>query len=274
MKNLLIVASLLFFPACHSPSFVGKAHDQLVKIVSRIKNGAKKEAAPAAKKVADATKEAAKEAPKVADAAKEAAQKVLPAGQPKYYDAVLLGGIDNASAGDLWEKISHAALVEKKKDVWVRITSPGGSAFAFLLLLQNVEDVKKQTGAHLTCVADVLAASAAFYLLEGVCDTRIMTDRTVLLAHGIQGGTQGNLAQMEDEMQLMRALEEMVAPEAARKMGMTKAEFMAWIYGRDRWMGPDESLKRRAVDRVASPDELPAASPTADLPQGAKDPNE
>jgi ATP-dependent protease ClpP protease subunit len=261
MKKLAVVVALLAVLAV--VLLHGRVHDQLVKIVARIHKGYErtpvvKKAVEVAQKTVDTTI-----TPAVTQA-KEVVETVA-LGHPRYYDATLSDGIDRKVTLVFMAKIEGAAL-KGKKDIWVRITSPGGEVMAYLLMIQELSDLHKQIpDMHITCVADVMAASAAFYLLEDICDTRLMTTRTVLLAHGIQARTGGNLASMEDSIHLYQAFEKLLAPVTAARMGMSVSDFTSWIYGHDRWMGADEAFKLHAVDAVVSDKDMPAAPADEDL---------
>ncbi len=174
---------------------------------------------------------------------------------PKHYDFVLNGEINDDSAGKFIMDLKAAAL--DHHSVTIRIDSPGGSVMSMFAMEQAMEDARKD-GARLTCVVDTLAASAAFYVLQD-CDIRVTVDRGVLLAHGVQSATKGNIKQMENEIALVKILESSATYNAARRMGMTHEAFLAWIYGRDVWMGSEEALRMKAVDYVISAMDSPAA---------------
>lgn len=146
---------------------------------------------------------------------------------PKQYDAMLFGEVNHKSTAAFVKAIEEAS---DQKQVTVRITSPGGEAGAMLVMIQNIEDLKKLKHFKLVCVADLMAASAAFITLETSCDTRLMTYRTMLLAHGVQGGDDGNIATRADSLHETEILERVVSIAVAKRMGMTTDAYLAWIY--------------------------------------------
>ena len=176
---------------------------------------------------------------------------------PKEYDAILAGEINSKSTKKFVEFIDASS---EQKQVTVRITSQGGDAFAMLLMIQSIEDLKKQKHFKLVCVADIMAASAAFITLETVCDIRLMTYRTMLLAHGVQGGDGdvGNIVTRKDDLHETEILEKAVSVAVAKRMGMTIEAYLAWIFGGNRWMGPEEAVENHAVDGIIDPLDAPS----------------
>lgn len=177
---------------------------------------------------------------------------------PKAYDAILLGEVNAESTAKFVKDVAAAA---DHPQVTVRITSPGGSAGSMLMMIQGIEDLKKQKHFKLVCVADIMAASAAYITLETSCDTRLMTYRTILLAHGVQGSSsETNIATRADDLHESELLERMVSVAVAKRMGMTTEEYLQWIYGRNRWMGPEEAMQRHAIDGIIDPADAPAGT--------------
>src|SRR5579859_1521821 len=88
-------------------------------------------------------------------------------------------------------------------EIVLHIDSPGGEVgamFRFASLMREVE----LGGTNVVCVVDGWAASAAFYLLQN-CTTRVMTDRSALMAHeplygGNSGGTGTDIQRSLDEL--------------------------------------------------------------------------
>lgn len=153
-----------------------------------------------------------------------------------------------------------------KKDVTLRISSPGGNGFATLLFIDQIQDMKARNHARIHCVASLMAASAAAILLESpVCDTRAMTDATILLFHGVRSQAGGKTGEIEDELKLLKGLDLMVANMIAPRMRMTPAEYLAWIDRHDQWLTADEALARSAVDEVLASGVLPSI-PAVPLP--------
>lgn len=175
-------------------------------------------------------------------------------------DVELIGEMDSALLENVQAHLA-VAMVEKK-DVTLRISSPGGDGIAMFLFIDQVLDMKARQHAKVTCVASIMAASAAAILLESpVCDRRAMTDATILLFHGVRSGARGKTGDIDDELHLLKGLDRMVANMIAPRMGMTPDAYLAWIDRRDQWLTSDEARERRAVDEI-----LPSGVPASPLP--------
>ena len=184
-------------------------------------------------------------------------------------DAELLGEVEPENLTSTQGQL--AAAMVKKKDVTLRITSPGGNGLALLVFIQQVEDMKARQHARIHCVADIMAASAAAILLESsVCDTRASTERTVILFHGVSTQVQGKIGQMEDDLKLYKDLDLVMAQIVGPRMGLTPAQYLAKIDRRDWWLTPQEALDNHALDEVLTPVQAFAAPPPAPKAEAQK----
>lgn len=140
----------------------------------------------------------------------------------------------------------------------LRLNSPGGSVFDGLSFIQWVEGVKQSTKVRVTCVVDVMAASMAFVILQSpVCDERLMTRRSILLAHEASTSVSGKPADLESALEMLRAISRALGAVCANRMGMSVDEFMARIANVDWSMDADAALKAHAVDGLVDPATLP-----------------
>lgn len=137
-----------------------------------------------------------------------------------------------------------------------RINSFGGSVFDGLDLIQQVTDARAR-GVWVRCVVDTKAMSMGFVFLQTACDDRMMTPRAVLLTHNGSTGAQGTVDDLEEAMQMVRALNDAMARVCAARMGMPLERYKAKIRRHAWTMSADEALAVRAVDRVVDPLLLP-----------------
>ncbi len=178
-------------------------------------------------------------------------------------DAEIVGAMDFDSLSKASDDLG-AAVSAGKKDLTLRISSPGGEVLPTLLFVQMTRDMLERNGAHIMCVGDIMVASAAALLLESpVCSRRVVTTGTVLLFHGVRGQIGGTVREMEDEIQLYRDLDKTLASVIAPRLGMTEAAYLAMIDGHDVWWTPAEALAHGAVDEVLYVRPLPAEPDTS-----------
>lgn len=129
----------------------------------------------------------------------------------------------------------------------IEFDTPGGSVMAGQRLAKAIERSK----APVVCVVDGMAASMGFYLLQS-CDTRVMTKRSILMAHEPAISTQvsGKEYAYEEIAEVLRKINRAMAEHIAGRLGMSVEAFMARIANTEWWMNWDEALKVNAVDFV------------------------
>jgi ATP-dependent protease ClpP protease subunit len=72
------------------------------------------------------------------------------------------------------------------------------------------------------------------------------------MSHGISGGAQGSIEQIEKQLDFMRKLENMLLDLIADRIGITREELRN-KHNPEWWIvGADEAVKANAVDGVAS----------------------
>ena len=146
-----------------------------------------------------------------------------------------------------------AADMMKVKTVLFEINSPGGSVDAGFLIAKAIEN----SNANVICVVDAMAASMAFYILQS-CDIRVMTDRSLLMAHepairaGIGGKSEDWRKQGNGIADLLEALTKSMNHHMARRLTISYEEFSKRIHNTEYWMTAEEALKISAVDQVVA----------------------
>lgn len=130
------------------------------------------------------------------------------------------------------------------------IDSFGGSVFGGLRLIKLVNMARRELKVRTTCIVDGKAMSMGFVFLQAACDERVMTEGSVLLAHNGSAGAQGTVEQMEETVDILKAINRALSTVCARRMGMSVQAFEAKI-ARGAWtMAWDEALKTHAVEKV------------------------
>lgn len=149
--------------------------------------------------------------------------------------------IDSDSAADFVATMKACA----DRAVVIEINSPGGNVFAALEVQKAIE-----RHPHLTyCVVDGMAASAAFVTLQS-CSVRLMTDRSVLMAHEAAGACGGQPRDVDNCSAALRAVDRALALHCAKRMGMSPDEYMSHTSGgKEWWLGLEAARAFNAVDQ-------------------------
>jgi len=144
--------------------------------------------------------------------------------------------------GDFTELLAQLNLA--KDDVTLVITSEGGSVVSGMRLILAIEDIRAKNKLRVHCIADMFALSMAAAILEsGACDDRAMTDRTLILFHGVQA----------PPSPISEALNNSMAAWISHRLGITPEAYRAHIAKGDWILSPPAALEAHVVDRVLSP---------------------
>jgi ATP-dependent protease ClpP protease subunit len=135
------------------------------------------------------------------------------------------------------------------KAIVLELDTYGGSVDAGRKLVKAIERSK----APVHCVADGNAMSMGFYLLQS-CDTRTMTDESVLMIHGITSGGEfaGKAYQWESRASMLQHEDEAFCKHEARRMKLTAEQLCEKVRFTEWFLDADEALSVQAVDAVAS----------------------
>ncbi len=143
------------------------------------------------------------------------------------------------------------------KVVVFRINSYGGSVRAGLDFIQAVDEARKR-GVRTECVVDYKAMSMGFVFLQAACDVRIMTTRSILLAHSASSDfDRGTAVEIANELAYLQALDRAMSELSAARLFISVEEYRAKTTGRDWTMTWEEALDVGAIDRVVDPMSLP-----------------
>lgn len=164
--------------------------------------------------------------------------------------------VDTAITAELSEafvSFMTEARIAGADAVIVEINSPGGSVSAGFKMAKAIEE----SPLAVVCIVDGDAASMAFYLLQS-CDLRVMTDRSVLMAHEpsamvmFAGGQAKSWKRLGDNMSsALTVTAKAMNHHMARRMRVSYAEFCKRIAdGREWWFDSMDAGKYGAVDLV------------------------
>ncbi len=134
------------------------------------------------------------------------------------------------------------------KAIVIEWNTPGGDVDSGFRLAKVIEN----TPVPVVCVVDGDAASMGMYILQS-CDVRIMTKRSVLMAHEAAIGTElyGHEVTWRSIADRLHSLNIAIAEHIAGRMGMDpKALLLRMTGGAQWWINWEEALQVNAVDMV------------------------
>lgn len=159
----------------------------------------------------------------------------------------LTGEVTDAMADNM-EALLAALQDPRFEGVVITIDSPGGSVDAGYRIIRAIE----ASHTPITCVADNIAASMGFYILQA-CPERVVTKRASLMVHeqhGITGGIIISRESLRKMLEVHEIIARGLAEMAIRRMHLTLAEFQAKVKEKDWWMAWEEAKTVGAVDLV------------------------
>ena len=163
--------------------------------------------------------------------------------------------VNDAALGPVLDKVD-SLVAAGEKTVMFRINSYGGNVAAGLDFIQAIEEFQKK-GVKVICVVDTKAMSMGFAILQAVCNERLMTKRSVLLAHKASTQIKGNDVDVEEDLEFLRALDRSMAEVCAARLKISVEEYRAKISTKDWTMAWQEAKKIGAVDGIVAPKDLP-----------------
>lgn len=132
------------------------------------------------------------------------------------------------------------------KTVVVEIDSQGGSVAAGMLI---AKDIERYPGV-VVCVVDGQAMSMALFILQS-CDVRVMTPRSVLMAHQPSTRTSGQPTVIQDTAEYLKRLNIAMAKHITRRSNISLEYYLNRIqHGQEWYMAFDEAVQYGFVDLV------------------------
>jgi ATP-dependent protease ClpP protease subunit len=168
---------------------------------------------------------------------------------------LLLDGEVNDSSVEPLITFFNQAAKDHTPTAVLEIESGGGSVSAGYTLVEAMQNART-AGVHITCITSH-AASMAATIFEAGCDTRRMRVRGNLMFHEaaytLLLSTPGERLTRTHLLELaanVGADDDKIAKWVAPRLGMTPADFLAWIAGEDRYVMASEALAKGYVDEL------------------------
>lgn len=154
--------------------------------------------------------------------------------------ARVVGVIDKQSSSKFISEVSHII----GNDIYVYIASGGGSVFEGLKIIQTIEALQ-QSGKNVFCIAEY-AFSMAFTIFQA-CQHRLITRQTSMMQHQMSTILEGNLEQIKKRIDYLDRVNHVLAEEEAKRIGITKDQFLNEI-NNDWWLFGQDIIDRNVAD--------------------------
>lgn len=139
--------------------------------------------------------------------------------------------------------LDSAASGKPGEDISVYINSPGGSVLAGFAIIDTMETISS----HITTVGMGLQASMGSHLLAAG-DTRLMTDKSLLMIHGASSGTEGKVTSQANDLNATERMVDQGHANYVRHIGLT-AEFWE-LCDKEAWFSAEQAKKIGFIDGI------------------------
>ncbi len=157
--------------------------------------------------------------------------------------------INEASANIVVAQLLFLQAEDPKKDIFLYINSPGGSAYDALAIYDTMQYV---TNDIQTVGIGVQASAAAFILSSGTKGKRSLLPNSTVMIHQPSSGTQGKITDQEitlkEGLRLKKLLEDIMAKNTGQPLAKIHEDME-----RDKWLNADEAKKYGIIDHIFKP---------------------
>ena len=157
--------------------------------------------------------------------------------------AALIGEVNTETVNEVIETMHQI----NQPEILLYINSPGGLVFEGDKLMAYM-DYRQQTGTQITCIAQ-MAHSMAFSIMQK-CDLRLVTASTMMMQHQISLGSYGELAKVNNYLQLINQVSKRLNQQAAKRIGVSLEEFEKRVQ-QDWWSYGENIVKENIADSLA-----------------------
>ncbi|OGI83922.1 ATP-dependent Clp protease proteolytic subunit [Candidatus Nomurabacteria bacterium RIFCSPLOWO2_01_FULL_36_10b] len=163
---------------------------------------------------------------------------------------VFLGSeIDDHVANIVIAQLLHLEQEDPKKDIYLYINSPGGSASATLAMIDTMNHIKPDVAT--ICVGSA-ASGGAWTLSAGAKGKRYILPNAEVMIHQPLGGAEGQASDMEIRIKHMLRLKKRLIDIMAKNTGQNTKKIEQDI-DRDFWMTAEEAVAYGIVDEIVKP---------------------
>ena len=160
----------------------------------------------------------------------------------------MLGEVTELSVSRAMDSFTDYATIDPGCDITFIINSPGGIITDGMALFDHIQIIKRQ-GHKVTTRALGEAASMGGVLLQAGT-VRQMSKEAWLMLHEAAFGARGKTAQVEDQVDLVKRIQDRILDIYASRSNMTKAQIRNKWTRRDWYLSSEEALKAGFIDEV------------------------
>lgn len=158
----------------------------------------------------------------------------------------LTGPISDATANAVIAQLLYLQSTDPKKDIFMYVNSPGGSAYAGLAIYDTIQHLKNDVS---TIVVGTAASAASMILCSGTKGKRLSLPHSLIHIHQPLGGAEGQASDIEISAREILRLKDLYAELIAKHTGKKASQVMRDI-DRDYFMTPDKAKQYGMIDKV------------------------
>ena len=160
---------------------------------------------------------------------------------------IFMGGeIDDHTANLIIAQLLFLESENAKKDIYLYINSPGGSASATLAMIDTMNHIKPEVA---TVCVGMAASGGAWLLSAGSKGKRFALPNAEIMIHQPLGGAQGQASDIEIRAKNILKLRERLNKIMAKNTGKTSAQIEKDV-DRDYFLTAEEAVKYGIIDKV------------------------
>jgi len=160
---------------------------------------------------------------------------------------IFMGGeIDDHTANLIIAQLLFLESEDAKKDIYLYINSPGGSASATLAMIDTMNHIKPEVA---TVCVGMAASGGAWLLSAGSKGKRFALPNAEIMIHQPLGGAQGQASDIEIRAKNILKLRERLNKIMAKNTGKTSAQIEKDV-DRDYFLTAEEAVKYGIIDKV------------------------
>lgn len=154
--------------------------------------------------------------------------------------------VNEHTAGIIVAQLLFLQSEDAKKDVYMYINSPGGSAYDALAIYDTMKYIQNDVQ---TVGIGMQASAAAFLLSSGTKGKRFLLPNSTVMIHQPSSGTRGKVTDQEidlkESLRVKGLLEEIMTKNTGQKRARIHEDME-----RDFWMNSEDSLRYGLVDKI------------------------
>lgn len=165
---------------------------------------------------------------------------------------IFLGGpINDMLANTVIAQLLYLQSADPKRDIYMYINSPGGSAYAGLAIYDTIQHLKPDVS---TIAVGTAASAASLLLSSGTKGKRLSLPHSLIHIHQPLGGAEGQASDIEISAREILRLKDLYADLLAKHTSKKKAQILRDI-DRDFYMTSELAKEYGLIDKIIQKDD-------------------